>query len=319
MLNGITQFFLKKEIILIVKHRNSTPLINDANKAKYIFISPLIFWKSTAIFGRNSKIRYRAMAVILNIISPKYIININWITRLDTLYFVWCKQQQKKFIVVQHGSYVAGLITDIPHRVAKCNIFLAWSEYFKETLEKYNKGKKLDCIVWGNPVYNQYNRDTFSYKPEAVNKILVAPSLLTGERLKSCNALLKKLDELDFDVTVKEHVYQSVRSASIEGYAKVSGDLFSILKAQIFDIIITDVSSAMNDIIFFKTRAIFFSPPGNQDFYIENVYSQFMKNMALDIDSVNSRQVLTDYIDINAQENLLKYLVSPGNNNLEDL
>ena len=40
MLNGITQFFLKKEIILIVKHRNSTPLINDANKAKYIFISP---------------------------------------------------------------------------------------------------------------------------------------------------------------------------------------------------------------------------------------------------------------------------------------
>lgn len=315
MINRLVKIFSGKEIILFNPHRNSTPLLTDANKKKYIFLNPALLWKATGLLGTKSLLRYKAMGFLLTIVSPRYIIDINWISRIQTLYFVWCKNHGRNFVVVQHGSYVAGIITDKPHRVAKCHIFLAWSNYFKETLQHYNQGKKLSCIVWGNTVYNQYNRDAFAYTAAAGKKILVAPSLITGERQEVYKQLLEKLKALGFDVTVKEHVYQATRSVPFEGFPKVAGNIFSVLVAQQFDIVITDVSSTMSDIVFFKTRAVFCSPAGDEDFYIDNQYSKYMDNLALGIHQLNSQEDFYRYINIEAQEELLKCMVAVGHNN----
>lgn len=254
------------------------------------------------------------MSLILSLFSPSYILDINWITRLHTLYFVWCTKRNKKFVVLQHGSYVAGLITDIPHRYIKANLFLVWSGYFKNLIEHYNHGKKAQVKVFGNTVYNQYRRDDFSYTNRKGDKVLVVPSLIMGERLNEYNSLVEKLQQLGFAVTVKEHLYQGKRSEPIKASKKIGGDLFSILKKQEYDIIITDVSSAMNDIIFFKSNVIFFSPAGKENFFTENVYSMYLKNLALEIDKLVEKSFLYNYVDNGAQEKLLLQLAEPGNN-----
>jgi hypothetical protein len=315
LINRLVKFFSGKEIIFFNPHRCSTPLLTDANKRKYIFLNPALLWKATGLLGAKSSSRYRAMGFLLNIVSPRYIIDINWIARIQTLYFVWCKNHGRKFVVVQHGSYVAGIITDKPHRIAHCHIFLAWSNYFKATLEQYNQGKKLSCIVWGNTVYNQYNRNAFAYKPDTGNKILVAPSLITGERQEVYKQLLEKLKDLGFDVTVKEHLYQATRSVPFEGFPKIAGNIFTVLMAQQFDIVITDVSSTMSDIVFFKTRAVFCSPAGDEDFYINNQYSKYMHNLAFAINELKRKDDFYRYINIEAQEELLKCMVAVGHNN----
>ncbi|MFM2360980.1 MAG: hypothetical protein RLY16_2973 [Bacteroidota bacterium] len=310
MINWFLQFITGKQLVFINPHRNSVPLINDLNRKSFIFVNPIMLWKATFVFGSNSKMRYRAMAIMLSIIKPRYIIDINWITRLHTLYFVWCKKQtNRKFIVIQHGTYAAGLISDIPHRIMKCNLFLAWSDYFKSTLLQYNPGKKIEIVTWGNPVYNQYNRNQYRYKEVVGNKILLAPSLLLGDRLAIYQELPKQLTKLGFDVFVKEHSFQKTKSTPIAWEQKIGGDLFSVLQSGQFDVVITDISSAMNDIIFFKTRVIFCSPPGNWDFYTNNIYTLYLQNLALAIDQLKTKADVLKFVDVNAQEQLLAHLV----------
>lgn len=315
MINRLVKIFTGKEIVFFNPHRNSTPLLTEANKKKFIFLNPALLWKATGLLGAKSPYRYQAMGFLLTVVSPRYIIDINWIARIQTLYFVWCKNHGRKFIVVQHGSYVAGIITDKPHRIALCHVFLAWSNYFKQTLEQYNLGKKLSCIVWGNTVYNQYKRDAFAYKPAAGNNILVAPSLINGERFEVYKQLLEKLTTLGFNVTIKEHVYQAARSVPFEGYPKITGNIFSVLMAQQFDVVVTDVSSTMSDVIFFKTRVVFCSPEGDEDFYINNQYSKYMDNLAPAIHQLNTREDFYRYINITSQEALLQCMVAVGHNN----
>lgn len=316
MINSLVKYFLSKELVIFNPHRNSDALLNEENRKNYVFFDPKLIWRFTFIFGRNSKLRYQVFAAFLNFLKPIAIIDINWITHLHTLYFVWCKKKNSLFIVIQHGAYVAGVVTDKPHRIIKCNVFLVWSHYWKQMFEVLNEGKKFKCIVFGNPIYNIVNRSELLYNDKPGLKVLIAPTVLEGERYKKYHDLLDKLLNMGFEVYVKEHKYQSRLYMSIEAEHKVDKNFLEIMQSQDFDLVITDISTAMLDIIYYKNRVIYYSPPGNLDAYTENVYSQFLNNLIFDIDSINCAEDIFNYVDIESQEKLLDFLVQRGNNKL---
>jgi CDP-glycerol glycerophosphotransferase (TagB/SpsB family) len=191
-------------------------------------------------------------------------------------------------------------------------MFLVWSNYFKDLALADNPEKKFECIVTGNPVYNKYDRTKFKYKAEVGKKILVAVSLIKNERYNKVNNFMKKLVDMGFEVTVKEHNYQSKKYKSFEWGKKVPKGKFTIyeaLSSMEFDIVMTDVSTVMNDIIFFKNRALFFSPDGESDYFLNNVYAKFLTNVALHTDEIENCGDLERFIDVEAQERLLDYLI----------
>ncbi len=156
MLNYICKYLLKKEVVLYVLHRQTLPIINNPiNKQKFVFINVMYLWRIFPLPGKY-KLKFKIMYLILNIISPKYIIDINWVSKWESLYKVWTKKHQKsKFIVIQHGGYVGGIIKDNAHKYTKCDVFLTWSEYFTNLFKEYNKGKKTEIVTFGNTVYNK--------------------------------------------------------------------------------------------------------------------------------------------------------------------
>ena len=321
MVNRLLKILFGRELILYNSHRNSDPLLIEPNLNKYFFFDPRLIWKLTAIVGRRSHLRFKLIYGILTILNPVYIIDINWLGKLQSTYLVWCNNNKRSFIVIQHGIYYAGVMRFIPEKYVKCNVFLVWGDYFKQMHEKNNPGKEFRCITFGNTCYNQYERSSFSYKNRVGNSVLVALSVIKGTRLEQLYELLSKLREYGFNVTVKEHAYQAKQSEPITGYPKVTGSLYEMLQKQEFDIVITDVSSAMLDIIFFKNRAIYFSPEEEGSDLNDNVYADFMKNLANEMGGITKREELLEYVNINAQESLLTYLVKTENssNDLEQL
>lgn len=309
MINSIYKFISGKEIIIFNPHRNSNPLINETTKKKYVFFNPILIWKVSAILGRNTKLRYRFVAGFLTLIDPKSIIDINWTDRKHSLYFAWCKRNGKKFIVLQHGIYYAGMVSDIREKYTNCTTHLVWGDYFKQLRERDNPGKNCEFIIYGNPVYNQYKRDLFSYKKQTGNDILVAISVIGGKRLKALVGFLDKLEAAGFNVTIKEHNHQSKKSIPIPGYSKIEENLYDLLEKQRFDYVVTDVSSAMTDIIFFKNRAIYFSPEGEDHYHTHNVYEEYLVNIATREGFFTDRKDLLNQISIESQENLLNYLI----------
>lgn len=309
MINSIYKFISGKEIIIFNPHRNSNPLVNETTKKNYAFLNPFLLWKVSAILGRNTKLRYQFVAGILTLIDPKSIIDINWTDKKHSLYFAWCKRKGKKFIVLQHGIYYAGMVSDIREKYTNCTTHLVWGSHFKQLRERDNPGKNCEFIIYGNPVYNQYNRDNFSYKKQTGNDILVAISVIGGKRLKTLVGFLDKLEEVGFTVTIKEHNHQSKKSIPISGYSKIEENLYDLLEKQRFDYVVTDVSSAMTDIIFFKNRAIYFSPEGSDYFHTHNVYEEYLVNLATREGFFTDKKDLLNQISIESQENLLNYLI----------
>lgn len=317
MIHFLVKLFLNKDIILFHPHRNSNPFVNKENKKKYVFIDPNLLWKITFIFGRTSKLRDYVTIWILNIINPEFIIDINWIAHIQTIYYVWCKNNNKKFIVIQHGTYVGGIVTDAGHYFTKCQEFWVWSEYFKNLFSKKNIGKSVHYRIIGNPVYNTFDRNKFFYKSKLGKKILVAPSLVYSDRFEAFEDLIKVLDKLGLEVIVKEHVLQSEWYKSFDWKHKTNESFYQILEKQIFDFVVTDVSSAMNDIIFFKNRALFFSPPSDKLFFTNNLYSKYLPNMFYSISDFQSGiKSLETLSDKSKQEELLIQLAYIGNQNI---
>lgn len=310
MINKLLKMVCGKELILYNPHRNSEPLVNERNREEYIFFNPIYLWKLTGIAGRRTKLRSKLFYNILSLLNPVYIIDINWSDIRHSIYLVWCNNHNRSFVVVQHGIYHGGIVRQLSEKYVKCNIFLVWGGHFKKMYETNNRGKNFQCIPFGNPRYNMYDRANFSYKNNPGNRILIAVSVIQGERLKTLCRLLEKLDDFGFDVQVKEHAMQLQKaSVSINGYPKVSGNLYRMLKNQEYDIIVTDVSSAMTDIIFFKNRALYFSPDEEGSDLNDNIYSDYLKNLVYHLEAIKSRQELLNFVNIQAQEKLLKYLI----------
>jgi len=232
---------------------------------------------------------------------------------MDTFHLVWCNKHKRNFIVVQHGIYHGGIVRDIKEKYVKCNIFLVWGHHFKQLYEENNRGKQFKCIPFGNPVYNSYNRGGFSYKKKIGNRVLIAVSVIEGERLKKLHEFLEILEEAGFDINVKPHNLQSKKTDFLKKYRKTSRNLYELLINQEFDILVTDVSSAMTDIIFFKNRVIYFSPDLAGSEINKNVYSKFLKNAVESMHRIHTREDILGLIDLKAQENLLKYLIVTDN------
>lgn len=309
MVQAILKFFLNKDVIIFHPHRNSSPFLNSENRKNYFFINPNLLWKLTIVFGRTSKLRDYAIYSLLSIINPKFIIDINWIAHIHTIYFVWAKNHNKNFIVIQHGTYVGGVVTDAGHRFTKCQEFWVWSHFFQEMFSKLNSGKNVKYKVIGNPVYNDFDRSKFTYKSELGNKILVAPSFVNNERFDSFVELIQDLEKLGFEVTVKQHAQQAGRYKSFQWNKMTNDGFYELMVGHKYDFVITDVSSAMNDIIFFKNKAVFFSPPGDKEFYTKNLYSDYMLNLYDSRLELHSGTIdLHDFFNIENQEKLLLQL-----------
>lgn len=222
--------------------------------------------------------------------------------------------------MVQHGAYVAGNITDIPHRIAKCQVMLCWSDYFKKLMEQFNAGKKRSFPVFGNPPFNEYNRQQFAYRAVTEQKkVLVVIAPFKRQRMQVLIPFMNSLVQDGCKVFLKEHPYQATMSKPIEGFEKVNGSLYDLLQNEKYDIVVTDVSSSMADIIFFKNKAIYFSPEGDDKIFSEpNLYGRYLKNAASHVSSLNSFDALHDFVDIEAQEQLLQCLVQQGDNSIGD-
>lgn len=325
MLNAMLKWITGKEVILYNPHRNSNPLVNLENRKRFIFIPFGTIWKATGIFGRNSRLRYRVMSLALSVINPVYIIDINWITKKHTLFRLWALNHGREFVVVQHGAYHGGTLRDIKEKYINCTLFLAWSDYFKELSERNNPGKEFKAIAFGNPCYNRFDRSQFSYPEAAGNRILVAVSLIKGGRLEKLRQMVSRLRNLGFKVSVKEHNLQSRYSEPIEetGEHTLSQDqsLYTLLKGQEYDMIISDVSSSVLDAIFFKNRVIYFSPSDVNSRINENMYSEYLDNLAENPDLPESRDQVLQAIHLQAQEELLGCLIKTRktSNDLEQI
>lgn len=312
MINSLVKYFTKKEIVLYNKHRQSIPIVNNKrNRKKYIFLNFNRILSKIPIKSEY-KLKYKVAYIILNFISPKYIMDINWISRMSCLYKLWTKNHLKsKYIVIQHGSYVGGVVTDIPHRYTNCDVFLVWGNYFKILFENYNKGKKIDILNFGNPVYNEFNRDDFHYKDEHQSKIkvLLAPSAIEGEPLEQLYKLYDKLVELGFDVKIKEHSMQN-KFAQITRLPKELCSPLKLLKDQHYDIIVSDHSSIILDAIFFKNPVVSFS-------YQETKFLEYLDNAFDQVDSIVNKENFLKYFNKKQQELLFSYMVNSKNNSNE--
>jgi hypothetical protein len=327
LINSIVKYISGKEIILYDKHRQTKPLAsNEINKKKYFFIDVGMIWKNIP-FKTSDKRKHRIMYFLLTIINPKFIISVNWISARESLYKVWTKKHTKnKFIVIQHGAYVGGVVIDldIDHRYTKCDVFLTWGQYFTNEFTKLNSLKKVKIINFGNSIYNTYNRGLSSYKNNNNNKIVVLPSALDEENTIHFSALIKKLQELKFEVILKEHGKQGTEKddkgvfkyPSLEGVTKLSGDLYTILENNDFDFIISDHSSSLLDAVFFKNKILYFDPNNEWKGYKTN-YSNYLINL-FNTDLVNAtKNTFYELISLENQELLLNDMVYKGTNNID--
>jgi hypothetical protein len=301
------------------------PLVeNTFNKRKFRFIDVGFIWKFIP-FKTSDKRKHSVMHFILSCIQPKYIISMNWLTQRESLYMVWtAKHPKSKFIVLQHGAYVGGIVTDKPHKYTKCDIFLTWGSFFSKEFKRNNSLKKVNIIDFGNTIYNKVKRENFAYKDKKTNKILLLPTALNKGDLLHFYNLINRLKELDFQIVVKEHAKQGIEKdkngiikyPSIEGLTKITGPLYPILQNNDFDFIIADHSTALLDAIFFKNKVLYFDPKNNIKGYTTQ-YSKYLMNIFLDDYSNKGRNYFKEAIYIENQEALFANMVTLGNNNLE--
>jgi hypothetical protein len=320
MLNKLIKHLFHKEIILYNRHRQTIPIVvNPGNRSAYYFFETQFLWKMIPFSGKNQW-KYRIMNQVLNFIGPKFILDINWIGKSHSLYYLWCKRHpESKFVVVQHGVYAGGIVTDIPHRFTKCQVFLCWSEYFIEVFRNFNRSKKVILANFGNTIYNKTDRTKFEYPATTGNRILLVPSAIGGERLRQLIAFKDKLVALGFSVDLKEHNFQTRIYEEIKGIHKIGGDIYEILSQKEYDIVISDHSSSLLDAVFFKNNTLFFSPEGEIIECSRNLYNDYLVNVALDFEKLSSREELFALVNTGALEKLFDYMVNAGNNELRQI
>jgi hypothetical protein len=327
LINYLSKLSTGKEIILYDKHRQIQPLVlNEKNHKKYWFFDIGFIWKRIP-FKTTDKRKHQVMYFILSCLQPKYIISMNWLTQRESLYKVWtAKNSKSKFIVVQHGAYAGGAITDISHRHTKCDVFLTWGPHFTTVFSAYNSLKNVNIISFGNSIYNIYNRDNYVYKSAKSNKVLLLPTALDVKNLIFFNALIKRLQELQFEVIVKQHAKQGTeinkngyyKYPSIEEITKIAGPLYPILQNNDYDFIIADHSSSLLDAIFFKNKVLYCDPNNNSNGYTTH-YSKYLTNIFTDDYTIKGKQYFEDLSNIPNQEALLAQMITEGNNEIDDI
>ncbi|MEZ7509751.1 hypothetical protein QO190_12265 [Cloacibacterium sp. Arc13] len=328
MINSLFQFITKKQIILYNKHRSTLPIVlNKKNHSKFYFWDIDLLWKFIP-FKTSDKRKHIVMYIFLNIINPKYILSKNWISIRESLYKIWTSNHESsKFIVVQHGSYVGGVVTDIPHKFTKCDVFLTWGEYFVEQFNSYNSRKKVSIVKFGNPIFNNYNRDNYHYSNKRTNKILILPTALDKLNLEFFYSLINKLRELQFDITIKTHGKQGNSEKNSDGSPRfpkinntdcLTGPLYPLLQNNDYDFIISDHSTSLLDAVFFKNKVIYFDPNNKVKGYTTN-YSKYLVNLfEANLESL-TKDDFYNLVSVEKQEQLLENMIFSGNNELSSI
>lgn len=325
MINSILNFFIGKDIILYDRHRQTLPLTeNQHNKKKFLFVDVSFIWSCIPFKTANNK-KHKIMYFILSCIQPKYILSMNWISKRESLYKVWTsKRKNSKFIVVQHGAYVGGIVTDIPHKYTKCDFFLTWGDYFTEQFLDYNSLKKTIILSFGNTIYNQFNRSNLKYRDSKTNKVLILPTALEKEGVNDFYSLVDVLTELNFQIEVKLHAKQgngedkngTIRFPEIGSVHKITGKLYPILQKNEYDFIIADHSSSLLDAILFKNKVIYFDPLNGKDNYVTN-YSNYLTNLYFQEFKKMDKNHFYELINIKKQEELFNSMVTFGDNEID--
>lgn len=317
MISKLFSFFLKKELVLINYHRQTIPLIkNNYNKNHFYFLSVSKLW-SLIPFNYDNKWKLKIMYFTLSLLSPKYIIDINWINNTHSLYFLWTKKNpESKFIVIQHGSYIGGIVTDIAHKYTKCDVFFTWGDYFTDIFKKYNPEKNCLIKTFGNPVYNSSPRPENKQLSIKNKSILVAPSAIPDKQIIYYKELICNLKKEGFNVDVREHAMQVKLYGSIHNSTYYSNERKAINWSE-YDCCITDISSLLLDAIHFKTKVVFFAPLNGD--YINPEKTFYGKNLLNAFPSLltdSSQKNILRFINTNMQELMYGQMIHKGDNHL---
>lgn len=226
------------------------PIVEDeSNRDDYRFIDYQKIWRLLRIFGKTSsknKIRFHIYCWLLNRIKPKYILEINWIGRLELFHYLYAKKSKKTTtIVVQHGAYQGGLVGDRGHKMLRCSFFWVWSSYWENQFI-LNKGQ---ILVKGNPIYNKnWNSRTLEHKKSFHNRKMLV--VLSYEDLYyKFEVLIQLLNISEFEYEVKLRKGRNV-PVGIKSAPNLS--VYELFSSGNYDFIITDFSTTAIDAHFFK-------------------------------------------------------------------
>lgn len=274
-------------------------------------------------FG-SVKLRRKIYYFIINLINPFLILDVHWLSEPSKIHWHWdkLKGNRSKFIVIQHGVYTGGSISDkFDERHPQTSNFWVWSEYYKDQFSQIfqNKGKLVNIQVFGNTLYNAFNRNDFEYKEiHKIESILIAPTKLNDQQSFWYNKLIQYLTSQHCNVVLKFHNYQDLNLFDQVQNLISEDSLTNLLKHSSNNLVISDVSTVLLDSIFFKKPVIYFQPfeLGDENSSIlSNVYSENLNNYFLDFKEGNfDFNQIQEYIQLDAQEMIFSKLVYSGTN-----
>jgi hypothetical protein len=299
-------------LIIYKRHRQTLPLLRTNGDCFFIDINKLLKFIP---FKSDNINKYRVLYFILKILNPKLIVDINWTSRHHLLFKVYAKRNNIKFVVIQHGTYVAGICTVDSHKYIVSDEFWVWGDYFKDHFAQYNSKQKIR--VFGNPVFNEVSREKFDYVASSgIKNILLAPSLLASkEEIESYKKLFIKLKSLGYNVYSKFHYKQNNIPVEFSD-SLLQGDLTKALILESIHVVISDISTAIIDSIFAKKYVILFTVNTEYRKLLQLNYANYLpafysiSSIELQLDNLRS------LVDVKPQELLFQKLVRMSGNKL---
>lgn len=308
------------KIILYKPHRQLNNIINDLRSQKNIVcINMDILWKLIPLTSKY-KLKFKFIGFFFKILNPSFIITTNWISRYDAFYSIWTKRNPNtKFVVVQHGTYVGGMVTVNSHKYIRSDVFLTWGNYHKEYFKILNDKKNVEIFDFGNPLYNGINREKFEYSKKKIQNALIVTSGVTKDGVKKLKQLVFELKKKGLNVDVKLHNHQEKKFGffDFEGIDLVNDNAYEILNTDKYELFIVDHSSFMIDAIFFKKKVLFFPQFDRGHFFYDNVYSDFLESLKINHFKNNIITDIDSLVNIKTQEDLLNKLVTIRKSNYD--
>lgn len=252
-----------KPILLYTKHRQTIPIIEENGK-DFILIDFDRLWKYLRIFGKTntSKLRAKVYWILLKILRPAIILDINWIGRVAMIHHIYSKNNKVNLLVVQHGFYTGGYISarfpeNRLHKMARCTHFWIWSDCIrKEVTENHAK-----ILVKGNPIYNKYFRLRLSYKKlDKIQSVLILPTAFEMEddsKIDKLNSLIRELKQKGYSVSIKLHNQNIIRPDTSGAILLENFDIYKVLLNHEYDLIIADHSTTLLDAIYLNNLVAF--------------------------------------------------------------
>lgn len=298
-----------KPILLYTKHRQTIPILQES-KQDFILIDFDQLWKILRIFGKTktSKFRAKVYFVLLKVLKPEIILDINWIGRVAMIHHLYSKKYNVKLVAVQHGFYTGGHISNrFPegrwHKMARCTHFWIWSDCIKgEVIENH-----ANFIVNGNPWYNKFFESRKTHPTiEKIESILILPtSFVKGEerKLDILNLLIQNLVSADFSVFVKFHHLNEIFPKMDQVNILENIDLYSVLLKQEFDLVIADHSTTLLDALFFNNLVTFCNFHQSPN----TLYERFLGELNVEFIEDEMKKIVSPK-RIEVQNNFLNYL-----------